>query len=551
MKKIKIWLVVGLITVSSFGLVAYDDDHFEISKNLEIFYTLFRELNLFYVDQTTSGEMVKTGIDAMLASLDPYTNYIPESEVEDFRFMTTGQYGGIGAAVQDQNEKIVITEIYKGSPADSAGLKPGDVILEVDGRSAKGRTAEDVGKVFKGQQNSTTLITVQRPYVQEPIARIVHRQKIQVNSVPYSGMVDDNTGYIRLSSFTSTSSQEVKDAFIRLKANPNLKGLVLDLRGNPGGLLVEAVNLVNLFVDKGKLVVSTKGKVAMWNKDFVTENTPFDNRIPIVVLVNRSSASASEIVAGAFQDLDRAVIVGEKTFGKGLVQTTRPLCYNSQLKVTTAKYYIPSGRCIQALDYAHRHKDGSVSKMADSLVQEFKTANGRKVLNWGGIVPDTKVDPEKMAEISFGLHDKNMIFNYATKYLNDHPKLADPKHFELSDAEYADFVNYVKSSDFSYDTDSEKALKKLKETAQKDSYYEGITEEMEKLGKKLADYKIKDLEKYKDQIKEFLAEEIISRQFYEDGRIVYMLKNDRMMNKAREILKDNATYTGILKTTKK
>ncbi len=416
-KKVKYGISGVLILFISFGILSFNESRdFKLVKNIEVFSNLLRELNYFYVDDTDPEKMIKTGIDAMLKTLDPYTVYIPESELEDFNFMTTGQYGGVGSLIRRGTDYIVISEVYKGFPADKAGLKAGDLIVEINGESTKNLSTTKVSELMKGTPDSEIRITVQRYNVEEYITKTIIRKKISIPSVPYSGMINEETAYIRLSGFTKNASGEVRTAMLNLKRNHHPSSLILDLRGNPGGLLIEAVKIANLFVDKGQEVVSTKGKVKEYFQSYKTPDQPIDKNIALAVIVDRGSASASEIVAGAIQDMDRGVIVGERTYGKGLVQTTRPLGYNNQLKVTTAKYYIPSGRCIQALDYSHRNKDGSVGHIPDSLISEFKTQNGRKVYDGGGIAPDIKVDPADASSLTIQLYTQFLFFDYATKY---------------------------------------------------------------------------------------------------------------------------------------
>ena len=377
-KKKLLFLTASLVVTSIISL-GFADNYFEIAKNIDIFTTLYKELNTFYVDKTVPGDLMKTGIDEMLKSLDPYTTYIPESEIEDFRFQTTGEYGGIGAMITKIDDYVIISEPYEDFPAQKAGLIAGDKILEINGVSAKGKTTEEVSKVLKGQPNTSVTILIERPFLTDPFEVTFNREKVSVASVPYSAYLDSGVGYIRLRSFTRNCSKDVKNAILDLKKEQDLKGLILDLRGNPGGLLNESVNIVNFFVEKGEQVVSTKGKIKSWDKTYIANNNPLDTEVPLAVLINSTSASASEIVSGAIQDLDRGVVIGQRSYGKGLVQQTRKLSYNSQLKLTVAKYYIPSGRCIQALNYSHRNKDGSVGKVPDSLMTTFETKNGREV----------------------------------------------------------------------------------------------------------------------------------------------------------------------------
>lgn len=540
----KLWLVavVGLPVVF-ISAARIDDQYFEISKNLDIFTTLFKELNLYYVDETNAGDLIKNGIDAMLESLDPYTNYIAESDIEDYRFMTTGQYGGIGAIIRAKGKKVIVAEPYENSPAAKAGLLAGDILTEVNGKSTEGRTYEEISSILKGQPGTDVKISVERPGQNNKLTFNVKREEIKVKSVPYSGMLDKNVAYINLSSFTDNCSGEIKEAFQQLKASNKLEGLVLDLRGNPGGLLKEAVNLCNLFIEKGQLVVFTKGKVQEWNATYKTQGNPIDTEIPLVILVNSGSASASEIVSGTFQDLDRAVIIGQRTYGKGLVQTTRPLSYNTQLKVTTAKYYIPSGRCIQAIDYGNRNEDGSVGKIPDSLISRFYTLKRKRpVYDGGGITPDVKLDPEYYSEISKALVDKSVIFDFATVYYQTHKTIAGPKDFIITEELYQQFTDFVKKQEFDYDSQSQMDLKILKETAEKEKYFESIKNEYDVISKKLSPDKEKDLVLFKSEISELLKGEILSRYYFSKGRIESMLKDDPEIKEAIKLLGNPELY---------
>ena len=398
-RKIKKIFLALIVSLSLFG---FADSYFEIAKNLDVFTTLYRELNNYYVDETDPGKLMKTGIDAMLKSLDPYTTYIPESEIEDFKFMTTGQYGGIGAVITQRNSYVFISEPYEGFPAQKAGLIAGDKILKIDGVSAKDKTTEEVSKALKGEPNTEVKLLIERRG-QDSFNVVFKREKISVKSVPYSAFIKDNIAYLKLRSFTRNCTKDIKRELQNLQKDKKINGIVLDLRNNPGGLLNEAVSMVNLFVEKGEEVVSTKGKIKSWDNIYKANNEPFDTETPIIVLINQGSASASEIVAGALQDLDRGVVIGQRSFGKGLVQQTKKLSYNAQLKLTVAKYYIPSGRCIQALDYSNRNKDGSVGKIADSLMTEFKTRNGRIVYDGGGIKPDMIIEQDEIGQIVIAL----------------------------------------------------------------------------------------------------------------------------------------------------
>ena len=560
MNKLKsVWkrFKIGIIAIAILGgsFISYsfvNDNFFEISKNLDIFASVYRELNIYYVDDADPGKLMKKGIDAMLESLDPYTNYITEADIEDYRFMQTGQYGGIGATVRQKGEYQVITDPYEGWPAQKADLRAGDILLEVDGKSVKGKNTEEISKVLKGQAKTTIKLLIKREGEQKPIEKTIMREEIKIKSVPYSGYLDKNTGYIKLTGFTQDAGKEVKDAFQSLKQKGDLKALVFDLRGNPGGLLNEAVNICNLFVDKGQEIVSTKGKVKDWEKDYKAVYEAVDAKIPIVILVNRGSASASEIVSGCLQDLDRAVILGQRSFGKGLVQTTRPISYNAQLKVTTAKYYIPSGRCIQALDYSHRNEDGSVGHVPDSLITPFKTVKSKRtVYNGGGIMPDIKMDAEKLSPITLSLSNKMLIFDYATQYSLKHPSIATPKEFQLTDADFSDFVSFISDKEYDYSTKSEAELKDLKEIATTEKYYDGAKAEFDALKNKLTHNKAEDIQKNKNEIMLLLREEIVSRYYYQNGRIEATLNGDPEIKRAIEVLNDENLYNSILAGTYK
>jgi len=547
LKKIKIWLVASFIAVASLTLVAFDDSvNFEIAKNLDIYYTLFRELNLYYVDETKPGDLIKKSIDAMLNSLDPYTVYIPESQMEDFRFMTTGQYGGVGALIREDGDYIVITEPYEGFPAQKNDIRAGDVILAVDGLSIKGKSTSEVSELLKGQPKTKINLKLKRHGITEPIEKTIEREEIKIDAVQYYGVVSDSIGYINLSSFTESSYIEVKNALTKLKENAAVKYLIFDLRRNPGGLLIEAVNITNLFVSKSEIIVSTKGKVKDWDKVYTGMMTPIAPEIPIAVLVNSGSASASEIVSGAIQDLDRGVVIGQRTFGKGLVQTTRPLSYNAKLKVTTAKYYTPSGRCIQALDYTHRNPDGSVGKVPDSLVTPFKTKNGRIVYDGGGVTPDINVEVEQFSNIKASLLTKNLIFDFATLYTIQHQSIPEITKFTITDEIYGQFIDFLKDKDFDYQSESEENLKTLMQTAKEEKYYDLVKNEAEILKTKLAHDKNKDLQVFKEEIKQSVFQEIASRYYFQKGRIKALLISDPVIKEAIAVLQDKTRYKLVL-----
>ncbi len=533
----------------SFAGFGQKDSNFEISKNLDIYTTLFQELHKNYVDGINSGELMQTGIEAMLEELDPYTVYIPESRVEDYKLITTGQYGGIGSLIHTQGDYVIISEPYENYPAQKNGLKAGDIILEINEKSAKNKNSSEVSEILKGQPGTEIILTIERKGEKKPLKFEIIRENIKIENIPYYGMLNENIGYIKLTGFTQNAGNEVRRGLLELKKNNELKGVILDLRGNGGGLLMEAVNISNIFVDKGKLVVSTKGKLAEKNQEHKTRFTPVDTEIPLVVLVNNTSASASEIVSGALQDLDRAVVLGQRTFGKGLVQNVIPLSYNSQMKVTVAKYYIPSGRCIQAIDYSHKDDNGFSTKIPDSLINEFQTENGRLVYDGGGIEPDISMDARKYSDIAFSLLTKYHIFNYATDFYLNNPEIPQVEEFEINDEIYNEFVAYLNDKDYDYITRSEKKLEELKKVAIKENYFEAIEEEYNTLKEAMIHDKEADLAKHKDQINDILRLEIISRYYYQKGKVISALKNDDEVDEAIRILEDKGLYDSILNGT--
>ena len=548
MKLKRIWIGIALIAVIGLSFYSFtrDEKNFEIAKSLDIYNTLFRELNLFYVDDIDPNKIIKTSIDDMLSSLDPYTNYISEDDMEDFRLLTTGEYAGIGALISKQKGKIVVAEPYEGFPAQKFGLKAGDIILEVAGKATENMSTEDVSSLLKGPANKPVTIKYQRPGAKKPVTVDVVREKISIPAVPYYGMLDNKTAYIRLSNFTADCSDDVKKALLELKKN-NPESLVLDVRNNPGGLLMEAVKIVNFFVPKGEEIVSTRGKVEQWDQVYTATSAPIDTTIKIAVLVNSGSASASEIVAGAIQDLDRGIIVGTRTFGKGLVQTTRDLSYNAKLKVTTAKYYIPSGRCIQALDYSHRNEDGSVGNIPDSLITEFTTKKGRKVYDGGGVVPDVKIEGERLSSLSIEMIQKFIIFDFATKYSNETESIPQPEDFEITDDIYNQFKTFVKDSNFDYVSASKDEFDDLVESAKRDKYYTLAEKEFEALKAKLEPNLDTDLALYRDEISELLEDEIVSRYYYQKGSIRAAINDDKGIKKAIGELNSATAYSGYFK----
>ncbi|MCU0460462.1 MAG: S41 family peptidase [Bacteroidales bacterium] len=549
MKKIRsrcliLFLSLLILAGITTGFLATQETRdFRVAKNLDIFYSMFRELNTFYVDEIDPDKIIKTGIDNMLKTLDPYTVYYPESDADEFAILTTGKYGGIGSLVRGGGEYVVISEVYKGFPADKAGIKAGDLIKKVDGVPLKGVPSDKVSDKLKGNPGTDITVTVSRNGIETDFK--MKREKIAIPSVQYYGMIDSKTGYIRFSSFTQDCSQDVRSALLELKTN-NPQQIILDLRGNPGGVLTEAVEIVNLFVGPGNLVVSTKGKVKQFDEDFKTTKTAVDEKIPLAVLINRGTASAAEIVAGAIQDLDRGVIVGQRSYGKGLVQVSRQLSYNSQLKVTTAKYYIPSGRCIQALDFSHPNEDGSVGYIPDSLISEFKTRNGRIVKDGGGITPDIENLPEPLSQITAELYIRYFIFDFATQYYWSHPDLKSSSDFVFTDQDYANFKNMLVDRKFSYKTVTEASLNQLIDNAKKEKYYDIHKDLFTQLEKDVTHSLEHDLNVFKPEITELIEEEIIGRYFYEAGAIAYGLKKDRQVSRAIEILNNPSQYNLVL-----
>lgn len=524
--------------------VAYVPDYFEISKQIDIFTTIFKEVNLYYVDETQPGELMDEAIESMLQSLDPYTNYIPEEMVEDYKIQTTGHYGGIGATIQLRDNVLFITNAYEGFAADKAGLKPGDIVMAIDGNSLAGKSTDDISKVLKGAPGTKVEIKLKRD--QEIMVKILERDDVQVKSVPYFGMLEGNIAYISLSSFTDKASKEIKKALSDLKAKHEVEGIVLDLRGNPGGLLTEAVNVSNIFIDKNLEVVNTKGKLEEWEKTYKTLNQPQDLETPVTVLINRGSASASEIVAGTLQDYDRAVIVGQRSFGKGLVQQTRKLSYGAQLKVTIAKYYTPSGRGIQAINYAERAVDGSVKKLPDSLRTRFETLAGRPVYDGGGIDPDVVIPEYQLSAVISNLFRDMLIFDYATHYARTHESIADAENFSLSVAEYQDFLSWLDGREFEYQTETEKHLEKLVEAAEKEGYSAALENELRVIREQYKVEESADLIDHADEIRQLLAEEIVSRYYYDHGRIANSLSHDPEVQRAAQVLKNQSDYQSIL-----
>ena len=548
MKKNKYYVIVGVLALFLLSFLDEGDtsDRFEIGKNLDIFTELYKEVNRVYVEGTQPGDLMKTGIDAMLQSLDPYTVYYPESDIENYKLMTTGQYGGIGARIRKIDDFVVVGEPYEGFPAHKAGLKAGDVILKVDGNSVKGKSTSDLSKVLKGNPGTSLSMLIQRPGKKEEFEVSFKREKVQIKSVPYYGMLSNDVGYIKMRSFTRNVTKEVKDAFFELKKDKNFSSLVFDLRGNPGGLLHEAIKTVELFVGKGQKILESRAKISEWTDTYKTLNSPLDKQIKIVFLVDVGSASASEIVSGVMQDFDRAIVLGRRTYGKGLVQVTRKLKYNTSIKVTKAKYYLPSGRCIQAIDYSKRNKKGEAIKTPDSLLAKFTTRNGREVLDASGITPDITIDKKKYDKIVVALLSNNLIFNYATQYVLKHDSIPPADEFKLTDADYEDFVMYLKEKEYDFETNTEKGVKALRKKAEKEELLDQISTEIDLIEQKLINKKRKQIYQEKKQIKKLLEVEIATRFYLQKGKIQNELSEDPDIEEALNVLSEKSRYQTLL-----
>ena len=553
MKKTLFTAILAFIALSITAQTPSKDKnqrYFDINKNIDIFNSVLKELDMFYVDSLKIDSLVQGTIVNMLSRLDPYTEYYSEENAGDLRFLTTGEYAGIGSIISYNKGRVIINQPYEGLPADKAGLKAGDAFLEIDGQDVRKATVKEVSDKLKGKPGTKLLLKIQRPGEKQPREISVIREKIEMHPITYSAVMDKNIGYMHFGQFTDKSSNDVKQTIFDLKKG-GAESLIIDLRGNGGGILDEAVNIVNFFVPKGEEIVATKGKLKQWDRTYRTQNQPLDELIPIVVLIDTGSASASEIVAGSLQDLDRAVIVGNRSFGKGLVQVPRDLPYGGNIKLTTAKYYIPSGRCIQVLDYSHRNPDGSVARVPDSLTSVFHTRKGREVRDGGGITPDFSLPQEKPGTISFYLSVENIIFDFVTEWVQKHPTVASPEKFSFSDADYNAFKEFVKSKNFKYDQLSVRTLQSLKNIMEFEGYMDTASDEFKALQAKLQPNLDRDLELFRNDIKAMIASEIMQRYYYKKGVLIHELQTDKALEKAIEILKDKALYKKTLEAGEK
>lgn len=543
-------LIAVVATAAFFSFKSGDDRNFQIAKNLDIFNAIVKELDMFYVDTIDPNKTIREGIDNMLFSLDPYTSYYPEEDQSELEQMVKGSFGGIGSLItySTKLKRSMIAEPFEGTPAAKAGLKAGDILMEIDGKDLVGKNNSEVSQMLRGQAGTSFKLKIERPNEkggQTPMEFTIVRESIQTPAIPYAALMDNKVGYIGLSTFSGNPSKDFKKALLDLKKQ-GATSLVIDLRNNGGGLLDEAVEIANYFLPRGKVIVTTKGKIKQASNTYKTLREPLDLDIPIAVLVNSSTASASEILSGSLQDLDRAVIVGNRTFGKGLVQVPRSLPYGGTMKLTTSKYYIPSGRCVQAIDYKHRNEDGSVGAIPDSLTKVFYTAVGREVRDGGGVMPDVKVKQEKLPNILFYLVRDNLIFDYATQYCLKHPVIAAPEKFVVTDADYHNFKAMVTKADFKYDQQSEKILKTLKEAADFEGYMKDASEEFKALEKKLNHNLDRDLDYFSKDIKRLIADEIIKRYYFQRGSIIQQLKDDDDLKEALNVLNDPVKYKEML-----
>ncbi len=544
MKSIKVrLLLVFSLLIGVVAFISPTDRYFNIARSLDTFASVFKEVDKYYVDQTDPNQLIEVAIDSMLESLDPYTNYIPQEDAESFKTFTTGEYAGIGAQITIIDSSVYISMLYPGFAAQKAGLKIGDQLLSINDTKFNHKTVSQVSAILKGKSKTSAILKIKRTGVNDTLSFNIQREKISIKNVPYFGMVDNSdVGYILLDDFTMGAGKEVQSAVKELKSL-GAKSIILDIRDNPGGLLNEAINVANVFIPKNKLVVFTKGKVQEWNRSYKTLNNPIDNDIPLAVLVNEESASASEIVAGVIQDYDRGILIGNRTFGKGLVQSTRPLSYNTQLKVTTAKYYIPSGRCIQALDYSHRDKNGNVNQIPDSLYHKFKTKGGRQVFDGGGLYPDVEFAGETLAPIAVDLLTKGLIFIYANKYFVEN---GDLENWHLKKGEYQKFMKWLNDLNFTYKSSIQSEIESLVTSAKDENYYDRLKAEINELQLELSKHNYDELYRYKPQITQLLEQEIAMRMQLEEGVIKYLTKNDKIIKEAVDKLNNKDDYKQLL-----
>jgi carboxyl-terminal processing protease len=548
MRRFRYRVIAGL-AVLLLGTLAFKttDKYFEIAKSLDIMAAVYRDLNLFYVDSVDAGRLMQTGIEAMTQSLDPYTYYFSENDLGDLNFQTTGKYGGVGTAIRKAGDTVVITDVYADAPFDKAGIRPGDILVSLNGIPTTQMSLDAISNLLKGDPGSSLEVVIRHPMKNRTSRYHIKRKEIDIHGVTYTGMADSTTGYIKLIQFTEGVSAEVARAIVELKkAHPDLKGLILDLRGNPGGLLNEAVKTANLFIPTGDTILSTHGRVSDWNRVYQATARPVDSQIPLAVLTDSHSASASEIVAGAIQDLDRGIIVGQRSFGKGLVQTTRSLPYHTKVKITTAKYYTPSGRCIQAIDYAHRSDDGSITYIPDSLKKDFYTKKGRRVKDGGGIEPDQLVPREYLSNISSSLVSHHLIFDFATRYFYSHPAPPELGSFHLSAEDFEAFIRFINTQHFSYQTRAEMALERFRGVALQEGYFDDIDSSYHQLQKQLKHNKEQDLRKHRAEISRLLESEIMSRYYNQNGRIAQALPTDNVVRVASRLLENPQGYRELL-----
>lgn len=544
------FFLIALCGALLVGLLSAADSFFELSKSIDLYASVYKEVNNYYVDDVEPSKLMRTSIDGMLKTLDPFTNYFSTSQIENAKMQQGGKFGGLGIDIELVNNLPVVIAVWQNQPADKAGVKVGDIIKSIDGASTKDKKKEDVERFLIGQPKSTVQLQLERKVslLDTKLVQLqLTREEIQETNVPFFGMVNNEVGCIKLKIFNENAAKDVKSAFDSLKrAQPAMKGIILDLRGNPGGLLIEAVNLMNIFIEKNQLVVTTKGKVSEWNNTFNTQNEPTDLKMPIVVITNSMSASASEIVSGSFQDYDRGVVIGQRTYGKGLVQVTKPLSYNTMLKVTTAKYYIPSGRCIQALNYSEKNEDGSVKRIPDSLKVAFKTKNGRPVWDGGGVEPDVEMEKPTQSKLAATLISKNYILDFATQYTLQHPIIAEAGAFKLTAKDYEDFVVYVKRKDHSYKTETDDKLEALKTVSTEEKYYESLKTSLDAVQQKLSQIRAQELQTQKDEIITLLENEIVGRYYYAYGKVKKSYQNDPEVAKAIELLLDPTKFNELL-----